>query len=304
MTGIGAFLARGWGVAIGAAAISGALTWVATADSADLGTGPARAWIDSPLDGATVADAPLSVVAHAYDPAAVDEVVLSVDGDEVQTIAPGGADHRLVSVEMTWDPPAPGVYVLQVIGRGDAGAGRAGRASVRVGDLDSPAVDAVPFVPPSAADTEVSTTTSSSTSTTSATAAPPTASTSPGATTTAPTTTGPTSTTAVPDARAPTVVATAVEVNDLMIAVTAEGTDDRLLSRIEIWWREVPIRGVPGAFTRATACDGPPPGGLQTQWDCGALYTRQSSTALLEYYALATDSAGNVGSSPTGSIAL
>ncbi len=94
--------------------------------------GPPRAWIDDPLDGATVDLGPVEVVAHAYDPAGLTGMRLMVDGAVVAE-NPLDAAGVLAHLTWTWTPPADGVYVLEVTGSGKSGTGLPGRALVIVG---------------------------------------------------------------------------------------------------------------------------------------------------------------------------
>lgn len=84
------------------------------------GPGPAVAlgpqtWIDAPLDGAMLADAPYLVVAHATHPDGLSALVLMVDGEEegqVQ-VGPDQAGQTLVEGSWEWDPAGPGFYTLE-----------------------------------------------------------------------------------------------------------------------------------------------------------------------------------------------
>src|SRR5688572_16639323 len=84
---------------------------------ADATPAAAQAWIDDPLDRSVVAPAPLGILAHAYDPAGVDDVALLVDGQPDQVVTPDRSGERLVWVQLSWVPPGPGTYLLTVVGR-------------------------------------------------------------------------------------------------------------------------------------------------------------------------------------------
>jgi hypothetical protein len=71
------------------------------------------AWIDAPLDGSTVPQAPLEVVWHASDPSGVALTEFSVDG-QVVSLAPAADGRALILVRQPWAPPGPGTYRLQV----------------------------------------------------------------------------------------------------------------------------------------------------------------------------------------------
>jgi hypothetical protein len=78
-------------------------------------------WIDAPLDGSVLAVTPYRVVAHSADQAGVAQVVLAVDGVDVQTFDTTTAG-RLVTSRFAWTPTGPGDFVLTVRARSTAGA--------------------------------------------------------------------------------------------------------------------------------------------------------------------------------------
>lgn len=128
-------LAGRLGAAIAVAGVAAATTWTVANPPADhMGTGGPAAWIDDPLDGtelpANVEE--VGVVAHATDPDGIVELVLSVDGQAVNTVETSG--EELVDAELAWRPPGAGTYQLVVVGRDPSGAAtRPGRASVQIG---------------------------------------------------------------------------------------------------------------------------------------------------------------------------
>ncbi len=166
--------------------------------------GPA-AWVDDPLDGSVLSadTGQLTVVAHATDPDGIDTVVLSVDGDEVDTTT--AAPEQLVTARLRWTPPGPGTYHLAVVGRDPAGHPTpAGLATVQIGtgadqSTTTTTVPSSTTVPPDTTAGELaagSTSSTSDTTSTTASTSSTTATSQPASTTT--TTTRPTTTTTRP----------------------------------------------------------------------------------------------------------
>ena len=74
-----------------------------------------KAWIDSPIDGASVpVGTPVSVISHAFVKEGVAEVLLSVDGKPFKrgSTSPPGASFGKITQD--WLPAEAGEYVLQV----------------------------------------------------------------------------------------------------------------------------------------------------------------------------------------------
>lgn len=168
-------------VAAGGAVVGSAagLTWVSTGPLVGVALAEPRAWIDEPLDGATLAPGEeIMIVAHATDPDGVDLVTLRIDGKPVEARTGGG--HPLTTVEFEWVPPTAGEYALEVRGRDDSDFGAPGLATVTV--ADPPEVDE----PGGDADDQESTTTTTSGTTTTTTGSDSTTSTSAATTTTRP----------------------------------------------------------------------------------------------------------------------
>ena len=196
------WIAKGLAVVVAASVGVGVgFIWPTNAASSPA-DGPARAWIDDPLDGAMVALGPVEVVAHAYDPARLAKVTLMVDGTVVVE-NPLDDTGVLAYATWTWTPEAEGVYVLEAFGTGRNGTiGLAGRAVVTVGQR-SLATSTTTTVPDSTTTTlPESTTTTILAGTTTTTV---TVTTRPTPTTTPPSTTTPTSPpTTTPPTTAPT----------------------------------------------------------------------------------------------------
>jgi len=87
-----------------------------------------QAWIDYPLNNASLPLAPLSLLAHASHTEGVASIEFYVNGDEINTVGVGGSKLEDATVE--WNPPQPGRYRLEV--RGVDGAGNAGSLAAAV----------------------------------------------------------------------------------------------------------------------------------------------------------------------------
>jgi len=83
-------------------------------------SGKPLAWIDTPLDGSTLPLASVEVMSHAADPGGIARFVLSVNG-EVVSSAGSTSSGSLATMRQTWDPPAPGLYILEVRAVNNAG---------------------------------------------------------------------------------------------------------------------------------------------------------------------------------------
>jgi len=125
---------------LAAAAGAGLATWIGIGPTLGIEPAVARAWIDEPLDNSIVpVGAPVEILAHATDDDGVDLLRLLVDGDEEEVATAGGGS--LVTVELTWEPPGAGTYLLAVVGIDEHGKpGEPGEATVTVGD-PAPAAD-------------------------------------------------------------------------------------------------------------------------------------------------------------------
>ena len=87
-----------------------------------------QAWIDYPLNNASLPLAPLSILAHASHTEGVASIEFFVNGDEINSVGVGGSKLEDATVE--WNPPQPGRYRLEV--RGVDGAGDAGSHAAAV----------------------------------------------------------------------------------------------------------------------------------------------------------------------------
>ncbi len=77
-------------------------------------SGP-RAWVDFPLNGSSVpVGTPVAVIAHAYAPDGVAEVLLSVNEEPYRRRAPTKPGSTFSDASLDWFPQQEGDYVLQV----------------------------------------------------------------------------------------------------------------------------------------------------------------------------------------------
>ncbi len=93
------------------------------------GAGP-RVWIDTPLDGDTVAFAPLIVKSHVSSEGGTASAALLVNGVQVRVDTPTNPSDPLTSFAQVWEPTAPGDYGLEVVATDSRG--NTGRSHVRV----------------------------------------------------------------------------------------------------------------------------------------------------------------------------
>lgn len=212
------------GIGALAAIAGGGLGLLMTAGGATPTPSATLVWIDQPLDGSQVANAPVAITAHATDPDGVATIVMRIDGTTIPTEIVNDAP-ALATAVTNWSPTASGTHELRVVASGSGGhvSEEASATFSVVGD-DTSAVTTMPTATTSTTSSSTvpvsSTTTSSSiaTTTTSTTAptststtttvstvatAPPTTVVTTTPPTTAPPTTSP-STTAPPTTSPPT----------------------------------------------------------------------------------------------------
>ncbi len=73
-----------------------------------------RAWIDSPLDGATLPFGEIEVISHAASLGGIAQVELSVNGAVIRTDPNPSPSETLNLVRQTWLPRAGGTYQVSV----------------------------------------------------------------------------------------------------------------------------------------------------------------------------------------------
>jgi len=72
-----------------------------------------QAWIDAPLDQATLPLAPYELVVHGSDPVEIKAMEISIDDQTVFTEANPNPSELLVTSRFAWNPPGPGEYIIK-----------------------------------------------------------------------------------------------------------------------------------------------------------------------------------------------
>jgi hypothetical protein len=110
------------------------LMWLAAGCTAGIGQGPTT-WIDQPLEKDNPhALASVVITAHASDEGGVASFEFYIDDKLLVNVAADGG--KLSSASANWDPPAPGLYKVQVRGINTSGdAGDFANADIQVGAL-------------------------------------------------------------------------------------------------------------------------------------------------------------------------
>ena len=83
---------------------------------------PVEAGIDGPPDLSVLQMGPVDIAYHASSLEGVAVVELSIDGAVVSSVASPDASTKVVALRYTWNPPAPGSYILQVRAQSKNGA--------------------------------------------------------------------------------------------------------------------------------------------------------------------------------------
>jgi hypothetical protein len=92
-----------------------------TPTPAFLSTGP-QSWIDAPLNGNVFPLAPLEIVAHSADLNSIVQMELAVGEDVIDTQPNADIKQTLMTMKKSWQPPAPGDYMLRVRAQDTTGA--------------------------------------------------------------------------------------------------------------------------------------------------------------------------------------
>lgn len=90
-------------------------------DSAVPPSSALTAWVDAPLDEATLPLAPYEIVAHASDPDQIQYLEISVDGEVLGQVENPDPANLLLSASINWTPPGPGVYTIEARGQNGDG---------------------------------------------------------------------------------------------------------------------------------------------------------------------------------------
>jgi uncharacterized protein YgiM (DUF1202 family) len=107
-----------------------------------------QVWIDAPLPSSHLPLAPIEIVAHATNPGGIASFQIKLNGQPLGTASPDPAsfDPTLVFMRYTWQPPAPGTYLIEVqaIDKNDLSGAPADVTVVVVGKLISTPTPVVP----------------------------------------------------------------------------------------------------------------------------------------------------------------
>jgi len=96
-----------------------------------------QAWIDAPLNGATLPLGEIEIISHAASPRGIAQVELSVDGVVVRSDPNPSKSEALSLVRQKWQPRAGGTYLVTVRAQNISGDWSA-PASVTLTILDAP----------------------------------------------------------------------------------------------------------------------------------------------------------------------
>src|SRR5512140_1322890 len=89
----------------------------------------AQTWIDAPVDGSSVpVGTPVAILAHAYAPEGVAEVLLSVNGAAYRRNPPVQPGGTFSEAKLEWFPQQEGDYVIQVTAFSSSGQATSARA--------------------------------------------------------------------------------------------------------------------------------------------------------------------------------
>lgn len=112
-----------------------------------------QVWIDAPLNGSTIPDAPYTLVFSSWVYTGFpNEFEVKINGQVETNVEPmyqsGGGASKYVYSEYVWDPPAPGTYLIEVRAEGLYGFGEPAQAQVFVsGELVAEELPDVPLEP-------------------------------------------------------------------------------------------------------------------------------------------------------------
>ena len=78
--------------------------------------GGSQAWIDAPLPGSSLPLAAVEIIAHAASPEGIASFEINLNGQPLANIEPdpGSIDQTLMYTHHTWQPAAPGSYLIEV----------------------------------------------------------------------------------------------------------------------------------------------------------------------------------------------
>jgi len=111
------------------------LTVVLLLASCGVRSGGPSAWIDQPLDGARFPLQPIQITTHASAPAGIASFAFFIDSVSIGEVEVGGG--RLELAEMTWEPQAPGIYLVSVAATDSEGSvGDSVSSKIYIGDVE------------------------------------------------------------------------------------------------------------------------------------------------------------------------
>ncbi len=95
----------------------------------------AQAWVEYPFEGSTLPTMDsITLIVYAADPVGINYIDIKINGQSLPAYAPSpitqDGSPRLVRIDLPWQPPAEGEYVLEAIGVNTAG-GSGGTSSTR-----------------------------------------------------------------------------------------------------------------------------------------------------------------------------
>lgn len=101
--------------------------------------GPSQTWIDDPLPNSNLPLLPYKIVFHGASFVGVTEFELQINGVVIATVPPvssgsGGPQYGTMFLgEYTWNPPAPGTYLIRVRAKGNGQFSPPDQVQVTVG---------------------------------------------------------------------------------------------------------------------------------------------------------------------------
>lgn len=114
--------------------------------------GPSQTWIDAPLPNANLPLLPYKLVFHGASFVGVTEFEIKINGNPETTVPPGstgsgGSQYGTLFLgEYTWNPPAPGTYLIEVRAKGNGAYSSPDQVQVTIAGGDFEAADPTPSV--------------------------------------------------------------------------------------------------------------------------------------------------------------
>lgn len=96
--------------------------------SSDSSAPSGQAWVEYPYEGDILPMAPVTLVVYAASDEGVGQIAIQVNGEALSAPPPhpltADGSPRLVRVDLSWDPPAEGEYVVEAAAGGGSGRTR------------------------------------------------------------------------------------------------------------------------------------------------------------------------------------